>query len=67
MIHQQNISNQTKEESTAFKESNDMENGSLKDIKGQSSFNLDLDEVKGPNTEVRSKKKTNNSPGTDLK
>ena len=67
MIPQQNVSNQAKVESTAFKESNEMENGSLKDIKDQSSFNLDLEEMKEPDIEARSKRKTNSSPGIYLK
>ena len=67
MIPHQNDGNPTKEESSALKKPNGMENNSSKDIESQSSFNLDLEEVKKPNIEVRSKQKTNSSPGIYLK
>ena len=67
MIPHRNISNLTKKESTALKEPNEIENNSSKDIKSQSSFNPDIEEVKYPNIEVRSKGKTRRSPGIDWK
>ena len=43
MIPHQNVSNQAKEESSALKEFNNMENNPPKDTKSKGSFNPDLE------------------------